>query len=56
MQYQIVICQDIYVHKALKELEQKVQKLCQEGWTPQGGISVAVKNYDWCFACQAMVK
>lgn len=56
MQYQVVCGQDSSMADALKELEEKVKKMCQEGWKPQGGISLAVKDYDWCYACQAMVK
>lgn len=56
MQYQIVCGQDSDMRYALKGLEKEVKKLCQEGWKPQGGISIASNDYDWYCACQAMVK
>ena len=55
MQY-IVVCSSDWERMAINELEKRVKKLCQEGWKPQGGISVAIKDNGWCFACQAMVK
>lgn len=56
MQYKVVCCQDCWVQDALEKLEKEVKNLCKEGWKPQGGISIAVKDYDWCYVCQAMVK
>ena len=57
MQYQVVCGQDSSMRCAMEELEKKVKKLCQEGWKPQGGISIAVnEEHEWYYACQAMVK
>lgn len=56
MQYKVVCGQSNLVHTALEELEAKVKTLCKEGWRPQGGISIAVKNFDWYYVCQAMVR
>ena len=56
MQYKVVCCQAKWMNDALKELEAEVKSLCQAGWKPQGGISIAVKDYQWCHVCQAMVK
>lgn len=56
MQYNVVCCQDKWMDDALKKLEAEVKSLCQAGWKPQGGISIAVKDSQWCYVCQAMVK
>lgn len=57
MQYIVVRGEDKWMENALGELETKVEKLCQAGWKPQGGISIAIKDdYEWCHVCQAMVK
>ena len=56
MKYQVVLVQDSNMNQALKELSTDVMKLCSKGWKPQGGISIAVKDYNWCYVCQAMVK
>lgn len=57
MQYRVVWCEDKWMEDALGKLEAKVEKLCQAGWKPQGGISIAIKDdYELCHACQAMVK
>ena len=56
MEYQVINGQGFDMYEALKELEQKVKRECQMGWKPQGGISIAIKDYDWFYACQAMVR
>lgn len=56
MQYKVVCGQDSKISDALETLKRKVELQCQEGWEPQGGVSIALKNYDWYYACQAMVK
>ena len=56
MQYIVVSGQSETVYEAIEELEKKVRKLCEEGWRPQGGISIAFTYFDKCVVCQAMVK
>lgn len=64
MQYEVVYSRSLDMAEALKELEKKVRKRCENGWRPQGGISVAttpwVPTRDgkgvYKLVCQAMVK
>ena len=38
MQYEVVWSLDVDKGEVLEDLTKKVNKLCQEGWKPQGGI------------------
>lgn len=55
MQYKIVLDKAIILPAAVERLEMNVQKLCNEGWQPQGSIYIFNDGKDIC-ACQAMVK
>lgn len=54
MEYKIVTVCESPLQKALEKLEKEVNKLCKEGWKPQGGVSVTV--HIAFTVCQAMVK
>lgn len=41
---------------ALEQLDEKVNKMLQEGWEPQGGVAVTFTDYEWFYACQALIK
>lgn len=56
MEYRIVRSEGSDMNSVLKKLEVKVKLLCKEGWKPQGGISTSVTDFEWYYACQAMVK
>ena len=56
MEYQIIQTNDDAMYKAIEKLEITVQRLCKEGWRPQGGISIAVKSTGFCYVSQAMVR
>ena len=55
MKYQTVIVRGSYWWECERELNSKVNKLIEEGWEPQGGVSIAVENLAPTL-CQAMVK
>ncbi len=55
MQYKIVLDKAIILPAAVERLEMNVQKLCNEGWQPQGSIYIFNDGKD-IYACQAMVK
>lgn len=56
MQYQIVAEESEGYSFALASLEKKVKLLMQNDWKPQGGLSIAYTDYEWCIAAQAMIK
>lgn len=57
MQYQVVYGYNRGLYSTLAELKEAVEKLCKDGWKPQGGVSIAVKDGSgWIYAGQAMVK
>lgn len=57
LKYKIVWESDEYAWKACDKLEKEVQKLCNDGWKLQGGVTVvAAGRGGYCTACQAMVK
>lgn len=56
MKYQVVEAGGLKIEDAVKRLEREVKELCSEGWEPQGGISIAVTDYQWYIVCQAMIK
>lgn len=59
MKYQVVQTESAErMEYAIEDLEQKVQKLYEDGWKPQGGISIAIETHyhSACFyASQAMI-
>jgi len=55
MQYEVVWSFHNDEGKVLEKLTEEVNKLCQEGWKPQGGI-FCLKDGTWTYAYQAMVK
>ena len=56
MEYQIVNAQGSVYYKVVDELNEKVNKLLQEGWVLQGGVAQSITKYEWHFVSQAMVK
>lgn len=56
MQYTVVYAQGDYMVSTVRELKEKVERLCREGWKPQGGITITTSPFKECYACQAMVK
>lgn len=46
---------DFELSKVLHDLDREVNERLQEGWRPQGGVSV-LKDGDWLYASQAVVK
>lgn len=59
MEYKIVYVRNKTDYYANKELEEKVNELCQRGWKPQGGVSMSVwddGNVKYTFMVQAMIK
>ena len=56
MKYQVVKAGGLEIEDGVKKLEREVKELCSEGWEPQGGISIAVTDYQWYIVCQAMIK
>lgn len=56
MKYCIVKGEGIPLSNALSELTEKVNQKLKEGWEPQGGVAVALTDYEWFHACQAMIK
>ena len=55
MQYQVVIDKALIVPSAVEGVEMNVQKMCDEGWQPQGSIYI-FNDGRYIYACQAMVK
>jgi len=56
MDYRIVYVDNNVKRDALIELEEKVNRLCRDGWKLQGGISVTTNKNGGYLACQAMVR
>ena len=56
MKYQVVWSMDSTFLSAKQEVEQKVNQLSQEGWEPQGGVSVALSDSGLKIVTQAMIK
>lgn len=56
MEYSVITTSDPDLYKAIDELVIRVQRLCNEGYKPQGGISIAASKNGWVYASQAMVK
>lgn len=56
MKYCIVKGEGAPLSNALSELTEKVNQKLKEGWEPQGGVAVALTDYEWFYACQAMIK
>lgn len=57
--YRIVFEQKQNPLGAIKKLEGSIQVLLNDGWEPQGGVSVTTEvwyNTKWYIACQAMTK
>jgi len=55
MQYTIVSAESNYPRDAIKKVEKEVERLCNDGWKPQGGVSVSVTISSYTYA-QALVK
>lgn len=57
MQYKIVYADDHYVFHAIDKLSDMVNKLLEEGWTLQGGVSITCNSqYSDFVAAQAVIK
>ena len=59
MEYQIVRERRSSLSECFTCIEKKVNKLCREGWKPQGGVSISVRADEYTatyYACQAMIK
>ena len=56
MEYAVIQTSDPDLYKAIDKLIITVQRLCNEGWKPQGGISIAATKNGRAYASQAMVK
>lgn len=56
MQYTVVYAQGNWMSVTVSELGEKVERLCREGWKPQGGITITTSPFKIYYACQAMVK
>ena len=56
MQYEVVYAQGDNMGSTVSELEKEVERLCRNGWKPQGGITITTSPFKMCYACQAMVK
>lgn len=59
MQYEVVGSYGKFMLDVLEGLKERVNEMCQAGWKPQGGISIAIEKQNSPFqyyACQAMVK
>ena len=56
MQYMVINAFENYFSDAIKNLEKKVNKKCEEGWKIQGGISITRTSGSSTLACQAMIR
>lgn len=59
MNYKILVKRKDSLCEATIELEKEVRIIMQEGWKPQGGVSIATDRMGYSTyytACQAMIK
>ena len=56
MEYEIVHVSGNHPWELCDELKKQVQRLCKDGWKPQGGVTIGANQYGTCTACQAMIK
>lgn len=55
MQYKVVLDKALILPAVVERVEMNVQKMCDEGWQPQGSIYI-FSDGEYICACQAMVK
>jgi len=56
MQYKVVHWIGHDISDGMEKFESEIEELCEEGWKPQGGISISTSDSGWYDLCQAMVK
>lgn len=56
MYYKVVCVQSANYYDAARKLAIDVEEALRDGWRPQGGVSVAVNQYEQYTLCQALVK
>jgi len=56
MEYRVVCSVSANIKGANTGLVNQIQNLIEEGFKPQGGISVSENDAGWITVCQAMVK